>query len=79
MQALTILIAPFLLAPLMIAYWSRWFFENDVVFAGLLAVAAIIGGIFYWVGLDSAVETARSRREAIVAELSRSEGPLSTT
>jgi ABC-2 type transport system permease protein len=79
MQAMTILIAPFLLVPLVIAYWSRWFFENEIVFAGLLLVAAIIGGIFYWVGLDSAVNTAQIRREAIITELSRSEGPLSTT
>jgi ABC-2 type transport system permease protein len=79
MQALTILIAPFLLVPLVIAYWSRWFFENDLLFAGLLVISAIIGGIFYWVGLDSAVNMALARRESMLAELSRSEGPLSTT
>jgi ABC-2 type transport system permease protein len=79
MQAMTILIAPFLLVPLVIAYWSRWFFESDIVFAGLLLVSAIIGGIFYWVGLDSAVAAAGLRREAMLTELSRSEGPLSVT
>jgi ABC-2 type transport system permease protein len=79
MQALTILIAPFLLVPLVVAYWSRWFFGSELVFAGLLVVAAIIGGIFYWVGLDSAVNAAEARREAMLTELSRSEGPLSTT
>ena len=79
MQAMTILIAPFLLVPLVIAYWSRWFFGSELVFAGLLVVAAIIGGIFYWVGLDSAVNAAEARRESMLTELSRSEGPLSTT
>lgn len=78
MQALTILIAPFLLVPLVIAYWSRWFFGSEIVFAGLLVVAAIIGGIFYWVGLDSAVTAAQVGRESMLTELSRSEGPLST-
>jgi len=79
MQALTIWSAPFLLLPLVLAYWSRWFFESQVVFAGILLVAAIIGAIFYWVGLDSAVHTAHDRREAMLMQLSRSEGPLSVT
>ncbi len=79
MQAMTILIAPFLLIPLVIAFWCRWFFGSELVFAGLLVVAAAIGGIFYWVGLDSAVNTANTRREAMITELSRSEGPLSVT
>jgi ABC-2 type transport system permease protein len=79
MQALTIWAAPFLLLPLGLAYWSRWFFESEIVFAGLLAVAAIVGGIFYWVGLDSAVATAYEKREKMLQELSRSDGPLSVT
>jgi predicted Na+-dependent transporter len=79
MQAMTILIAPFLLLPLVLAYWARWFFENELVFAGLLFVAAVIGGIFYWVGLDSAVNTANAKRENMLVELSRSDGPLSVT
>jgi hypothetical protein len=79
MQAMTIMAAPFLLLPLVLAYWARWFFESELVFAGLIAVAAVIGGIFYWVGLDSAVNAANLRREAILLELSRSEGPLSVT
>src|SRR5207249_4884536 len=54
----TIFAAPLVLFPLALAYWSRWFFSNDLVFAGLLAVAAAAGGIFYWVGLESAVSTA---------------------
>jgi len=79
LQALTIFAAPFLLLPLAIAYWSRWFFESELIFAGIVVVAAIIGGIVYWVGLDSAVQTANARREPIITELSATEGPLSTT
>ncbi len=79
MQAMTIMAAPFLLLPLVLAYWARWFFESELIFAGLIFVAAVIGGIFYWVGLDSAVNAANVRREAILLELSRSEGPLSVT
>jgi ABC-2 type transport system permease protein len=79
MQALTILAAPFLLLPLVLAYWSRWFFESELVFAGLILVAAIAGAVFYWVGLDSAVNTANARRELLITELSRGDGPMSVT
>ena len=79
MQALTIWTAPLLLFPLVLAYWARWFFESQLVFAGIVLVAAIIGAIFYWVGLDSAVNTALARREIILTELSRADGPLSVT
>lgn len=79
MQALTIWGAPILLFPLALAYWSRWFFSSELVFAGLLLVAAIVGGIFYWVGLDSAVNTAYEKREKMLLELSRSDGPVSLT
>lgn len=79
LQALTIFVAPLLLFPLALAYWCRWFFESQLVFAGLVVISAILGGIFYWVGLDSAVQSASSRREAIITELSATEGPLSIT
>jgi ABC-2 type transport system permease protein len=80
MQALTIFTMPILLLPIGLAYWARWFFESQIVFIGLMAVAALIGGIFYWVGLDSAVATATGvHREKMLLELSRSDGPLSIT
>jgi ABC-2 type transport system permease protein len=77
MQALTIWSAPFLLFPVALAYWCRWFFENELVFAGVMAIAAIIGAVFYWVALDSAVRTAVERRESILLALTESDGPLS--
>jgi ABC-2 type transport system permease protein len=79
MQAATIFTAPFVLFPLALAYWSRWFFSSQIVFTALLLVAAIVGGIFYWVGLDSAVSTAWLKREQMLQKLSRSDGPLSVT
>lgn len=78
-SALTIWCAPFLLLPLVLAYWARWFFENELVFTGLVLVSAIIGGIFYYVGLDSAVTMGNARREAIITKLSETEGPLSSS
>jgi ABC-2 type transport system permease protein len=77
MQALSIWTAPFLLLPLGLAYWARAVFQNEWIFAALLVVAAAVGGVFYKVGLDSAVNTAGSKREAMLLQLSRSEGPLS--
>jgi ABC-2 type transport system permease protein len=77
LQALSIWTAPVVLLPLAVAYWARWFFESQWVFAGIMAVAAAAGGVFYWVALDSAVTTAIARRETMMTELSQSDGPLS--
>jgi hypothetical protein len=77
LQALTILAAPLVLLPIVLAYWARAVFSNEFVFAGILLVAAVLGAIFYVVGLDSAVEAANKNRESLLLELSRSEGPIS--
>ena len=79
LQAMTIFAAPFVLLPVVLAYWARSVFSNEFVFAGILAIAAILGAIFYWVGLDSAVKSAISRRESMLVELSRADGPISIT
>ncbi len=77
MQAFTILAAPFLLVPVVLAYWARSVFDSQIVFGGLLLVAAIVGAIFYWAGLDSAVTASTRHREKMLLELSRADGPLS--
>jgi ABC-2 type transport system permease protein len=79
MQALSIWTAPLLLLPIGLAYWARVVFDSEIVFSGVLLIAAIVGAIFYRVGLDSAVSAAGSGREAMLMQLSRSEGPLSIT
>jgi hypothetical protein len=76
-QALTIWTAPVLLLPIALAYWARAVFESELVFSGILLVAAMIGGVVYKVGLDSAATTANDRREAILLQLGRSDGPVS--
>jgi hypothetical protein len=78
-QALSIWTAPLLLLPIGLAYWARAVFGNEIVFSGVLLVAAIVGGIFYRVGLDSAVDSAVRTRESMLMQLSRSDGPLSIT
>jgi hypothetical protein len=79
LQALSVFSAPFLLLPIGLAYWARAVFESEIVFAGILLIAAFIGAAFYKVGLDSAVAAAHRTREAMLLHLSRSEGPLSVT
>jgi hypothetical protein len=77
MQALSIWTAPLLLLPVGLAYWARTVFDSEIVFGGVLLVAAVVGGIFYRVGLDSAVSSADRGRESMLVQLSRSDGPLS--
>jgi len=79
LQALTIFAAPVVLLPVVLAYWARSVFSNEFVFAGILAIAAILGAIFYGVGLDSAVNAANEHRESMLTELSRADGPISMT
>ena len=43
LQALTILAAPVVLLPVVLAYWARAVFSNEFVFAGILAIAAHTG------------------------------------
>jgi ABC-2 type transport system permease protein len=79
MQALSIWSAPLLLLPIALAYWAREVFESEIVFGGVLSIAAIVGAVFYRVGLDSAVSAADRGRESMLMQLSPSEGPLSVT
>jgi len=77
MHSLALLGAPLVLLPIVLAYWARWFFDSSPVFWGVLAVAALVGGIFYWVGLDSASADAFAGRERLLGELAGGEGPVS--
>lgn len=79
LQALSIFSAPLLLLPIALAYGARIVFDSELVFWALMLFAAIVGGILYKVGLDSAVIAAGYRRESILSQLARSDGPLSTT
>jgi ABC-2 type transport system permease protein len=75
-QGLLLLLFPLMLFPVLLAYWAGSVFESVAVFAGMLALAAAIGAVVYWIAMDSAVERFESAREEIVAELSRGAGPV---
>jgi ABC-2 type transport system permease protein len=75
-QGLLFLLYPIALLPVFLAYLARYAFDNQGVFFGILAFAAALGVAIYWMAMESAVSAAHSRRETILAELSRGEGPM---
>src|SRR4051794_1626033 len=75
-QGFLFLIYPLALLPVAMAYVGRYAFDSEVAFIVILAVAAGIGGVFYWIALESAVTAAGRLREQIVQELSRTDGPV---
>jgi ABC-2 type transport system permease protein len=77
MNALAFFMFPIGLLPVALAYWARYVFDSEVVFFGLLALAAMIAIVVYIISLESAVRTALVRKESILEELRRSDGPLS--
>ena len=76
MNAFAFFLFPVALLPIALAYWARYVFDSEVVFFGLLGLAAILGMVVYWIALESAVRTALVRKESILSELGRSDGPL---
>jgi ABC-2 type transport system permease protein len=77
-QALVFLLYPLCLIPVFLAYLARYAFKSEVVFYIVLAFAAIVGGIVYWIAMDSAVATAVARREYIIRDLSTGDAPIAS-
>ena len=75
-QGLLFLVYPLALLPVAFAYVARYAFDSESVFALVLAAAAIFGGAVYHMAMQSAVHTAAARREQILSDLSRGEGPV---
>jgi len=71
-QGLIFLLYPITLLPVFLAYLARYAFDSEWAFILVLLLAAVIGGVLYGIAMESAVSTAKHRREAILAELSRS-------
>ncbi len=75
-QALVFILYPLALVPVFLAYLARYAFNSQAAFAMVLALAAAIGGVLYWLALESAVKTAEVQRERMLTDLSRGEGPV---
>jgi ABC-2 type transport system permease protein len=78
MQALIFLFYPIALLPVFLAFWARQVFSSELIFCVILAFAALLGVVVYWIAMDSAVHAVVDRREKILMELSGSEGPVAT-
>jgi ABC-2 type transport system permease protein len=76
MQALMFLFYPIALLPVLLAYWARYALQSTAMFYAVLGFAAVLGAIVYWIAMESATQTAERRREVLVTELSKSEGPV---
>jgi ABC-2 type transport system permease protein len=75
-QGLIFILYPLALLPVFLAYVARYAFDSQVVFVFVMAIAAAIGGVLYWQAMESAVRTAVKRREQILQELSKGDGPV---
>jgi ABC-2 type transport system permease protein len=67
---------PLILGPVALSFLGRYAFGGEVGFVAVTATLAVIGGIFYWVALDSSGQRAMRERERIVDSLSSKEGPI---
>ena len=75
-QAMVMMMYPLVLLPVILAYVARYAFDSQAAFSLVLAVAAVIGGTFYWIATESAVKAAFARRQNILEELSKGDGPI---
>jgi len=78
LQALVFVFYPFALLPIFLAYLARYAFRSELMFYAALALAAVIGGVLYWIAMESSISAATRRREFILQELSKGEGPIVT-
>jgi len=75
-QALVMMLYPVVLLPVILAYVARYAFDSQAAFSMVLAMAAGIGATFYCIALESAVKAATTRRQNIIEELSKGDGPI---
>jgi hypothetical protein len=75
---LVFLLYPLALLPVFLAYLARYALASQIAFGAVLAFAAVLGCVVYWIALDSAVGTAARHRERILQELSGGEGPVAS-
>jgi ABC-2 type transport system permease protein len=76
LQALIFVFYPIALLPVFLAFWAQYVFGSQLIFLLILSFAAILGVVVYWIAIESAAGAAIQRREKILMELSRSEGPV---
>ena len=76
-HAMMVLVFPLLGLPVVVVYVARHVFQSQLVFAGGLAVAALIGAAGYRAAMRTAARRAERQRETLLAVLTSGAGPLS--
>ncbi len=76
-QALLLLLYPVVSIPILLAYGARYAFESETAFYLMLAFAAALGGVVYWVAMDSSLSAAEERKERLLDALAQGSGPIS--
>ncbi len=69
---------PLLVGPLALAYLAGWAFSSWTAFYAVLAFDAFAGAVAYTIATGSAIASMSERREAFLAALSESGGPIRT-
>jgi ABC-2 type transport system permease protein len=78
-QALIFILYPIALMPVFLAYLARYAFDSETAFALILGFAGALGGVVYWLGMESAIKSIAAGRERILSDLSRGEGPVASS
>jgi ABC-2 type transport system permease protein len=76
-QAVLLVVYPIAFVPAGLAYLARYALASEVAFFGVLALDAVVGSIVYKIALESAVESAASSKERVLAALAAGDGPIS--
>ncbi|MBK9169267.1 MAG: hypothetical protein IPM24_17645 [Bryobacterales bacterium] len=77
-QALVLLVIPLAAFPVGLAFLGRYAFQSEWVFYGLLAFAGALGAMVYWLSMESATRALMEKREWLIGELARSDGPVAS-
>jgi ABC-2 type transport system permease protein len=75
-QALMMLFFPVAVLPVALAFLARYAFESDWAFYGVLALVGVLGGLTYWLSLESAVKAAGERQEVFLTALAQGQNPI---
>lgn len=72
---LSILLYPFIGAPIALAYLARYAFQTELAFFAAISAAIFIAACFYYVSLESSVETLETDREKFLTLLAQTDSP----
>lgn len=72
---LSILLYPLIGLPIALAYLARYAFQTELAFFAAISAGIFIAACFYYVSLDSSVETLETDREKFLTLLSQTDSP----